>query len=851
MFPSSTKSTSAILKNQETSSGSYTNTADGGIQTNPSTAIDLTLLRRTATPAGSNGRIAIHGSDSTKLAEANAPTTEVKMYIASWAPDSTEAPLPSSRAEITAGVRYLASCGFNAIRIHGLEYWLMSGTISDYDFPADRLADFDWFLSECKRMGLYWILNPRQPELYQAGPSRFSMPGTAKNYKQRIFTQQDARDMWRKGFDLLYNRVNVFTGINILQDPALFLIECFNECSAAFIGSFGGTWPTVWRTRDYAQGTGAQTWLEWLQTTYTTVANVNTAWGTSYPTAGNDFTVIPDPSGTELPGITMVGSQRTIDVSLYIGYLDDQLAAYFQGEISYFSYSGLYSSTISFPQSSFLRTCSKDDGNSLVNLHNYTFVALPPANGAVLSSGALNAPVWNFESWVYTAGSYTGGKPAYIGEYGWPYWGYYRNQYPMLGAYACHGGVSGVSFFHQGDFFSSQYNTSAKGRIRALYPYTAMSDPVCEYTQLALFFAFASGYVSEGTLGKTLILNDKYYGFNPRSTGRVNRAYFNYFLPVQLYGGLTKVQTTWTSDTTDDSLNNVENALAWSTLCANLQGAGILTADNISYTSSVTNSGTITAVATTGVVGSVTASLTQPVLTLSGSNTLVDNDRIQITNITGAPGTWPGTQNRGNVATIIQTGTANRVQVISGLDLTDALSGANFSAGTWSEFGNEMQSGNKQLLTSRRRKACVVDTTKFKYLAVTSSFTVPTIAGISSVSLSNDSSFFVASIDGAAIASSSRLLIGFCGTSQNTGDSLSGSTLTTSGTYPIQIKNNTLTFTLTVTTPLKWKLYRLNETGQRVTEETIVSRDVDANLLNITLNTGTINPTIWWELVQA
>jgi len=850
MFPPATTSTSAPLKNQETSSGSYTNLVDVGIQTKPATALDLTLLRRTAMPAGSKGRITIHGSDATKLAEANFPTTEVKMYIATWAPDSSECPLPDAKAEISAGVRHLASCGFNAIRIHGLEYWLMSETVSEYDFPGDRLDNFDWFLSECKRMGLYWIINPRQPELYQAGSNRFSMPGSSKNMKQRIFTQQDARDMWRRGFDLLYNRVNTYTGINILQDPALFLVECFNECSAAFIGSFGGTWPTVWRTRDYAQGTGAQTWLEWLQTQYTTVVNVNTAWGTSYPTAGNDFTVIPDPSGTELPTITMVGTQRTIDVSLYIGYLDDQLATYFQGEMTYFGYTGLYSSTISFPQSSFLRTCSKDAGNSLVNLHNYTFVTPTPANGAVLSSGAANTSVWNYESWLYTAGSYTGGKPAYIGEYGWPYWGYYRNQYPMLGAYACHGGVSGVSFFHQGNFFAAAYNTNAKARIRALYPYSAMSDPVCEYTQAALFFAFASGYVSEGTLGKTLILNDRYYGFNPRSTGRVNRAYYNYFLPVQLYGGLTKTQTTWTSDTADDSLALVENTKSWATVCSDLFSGGFLTADNLSYTSSLTNSGTITAVATTGVVGSVTASLTQPVLTLSGSNTLVDGDAIQITNISGTPGTWPNTNGVGTKATILQTGVSNKVQVTSGLDLTNALSGVNFTAGTWSEFGNEMQSGNKQLLTSRRRKALVVDTTKYKYLAVTTGFTVPTITGISGITLSDDSSFFVASLDGAAIASSTRLLVGFCGTSQNTGDSLSGSTLTTSGTYPIQIKNNTLTFTLTVTAPLSWKLYRLQETGQRITQETIVERDVDANTIKLTLNTGTINPTIWWELTQ-
>jgi len=839
----------APLRNREVTSATWADTIIERLHISSNTALDFSSLRLTATPAGSNGRIRIHGSDPTKLAEANSPNTAVRMQIAQWASDATEVPLPLSKDEITAGVAQLAANGFNALRIHGLEYWLMTGTNAAYDFPSTRLYYFDWLLSECKRLGIYWIINPRQPELYQAGPSRFAMPPEAVNYKPRIYVQQDARDQWRTGFNLLYNRINPFTGINILQDPALFLIECFNECGASFVG--GTTWPSVWRTRDYAQGTGAQTWIEWLQTTYSNnITSLNTQWGGG--AAYTQFTEIPDPSGTELPNNLMVGTQRTIDISLYISYLDSALATYFQEEMAYFNYTGLYVALIAFPYSQFLKQASSDAGNSLNNMHHYTFLAPFPSNGAQLTGATTNGPIWDYESWVYAATMYTGGKPCYLGEYGWPYWGQYRNQYPMLYAFAAFGGACGVSFFHQGNFFTPSYGTSAPARVEALFPYSGSGDPVSQYTSAAAFFAFHKGYVTEGTTAKTLIMNDRYYGFNPRNTGRVSRAFSNFYLCTQSYGGLVKTQTTWTSDTADDSLYNTEGFKSWATMCSEMQASGAITLDNLSYVSSQANSGTIAAVATTGVIGSVTASLTQPVLTLSGSNTLVDGDQIVVTNMTGTPGTWPGTDNRGTRATIRQTGVANRVQVTSGLNLTNALSGANFTAGTWSEVANVMQNSTKELMISRRNKYCVVDATKFKYVAVTTGFTLPTISSISSVSIPDGASFFVAPLDNAAITASTRILIGFCGNAQNTGDTYSADkiTLNTSGSYPIEITDLILTFKLTVSNVLKFKLYRLQKDGLRSSEETPIEKDIDAGTITITIKTGQIYPSTFFELVQ-
>jgi len=825
----------------------------GRLHAQEGSPLDLSALRTTAVPAGSNGRIIINTSDVTKFAEANAPTTDARMLIATWAPDATESPLPDDKDQITRGVEYLSRCGFNAIRLHGIEYWIMAGTTTELEFPVGRLDLFDWLLSECKRVGLYWIINPRQPELYQAGPSRFSMPGTAKNYKERIFTQQNARDNWHSGFNLLYNRTNPYTGINILKDPALFLVECMNECSAQQVAQVA--WPTTWSTRDSTQGTGAKTWVEWLQDTtaahgYANLAAVNASWGTAY----GSYAAIPEPSGTELPSLTLASTQRAIDVVLYIGYLDDQLAAYFDTEMTSFGYTGLYCSIIAFPNSVFMRDSAKAGANDVVNLHNYTFLAATPAVSASLDGGATNSPVWAFDSWLYTGGIYTSSKPAYLGEYGWPYWGQYRNQYPMLSAFLAMQGGAGISLFYQGDFFSDTYNVDARFRVRALYPLSGHGDPVVKFSQLVMFFAYAKKYVTEASVTKTIVLNDRYYGVNPRSTTRINRAFYNLFLCTYLVAGLTKTRLNWTSVTTDDTLDSTENAKSWATICSDMLSATAITSDNAAYVSVQANNGSIVAVTTAGTVGSVTASLTQPVIEVT-SHTLADGDQIVITNMAGTPGTWPGTNNKGTRVTVALTGVANKIQLVSGCNLTAALSGANFTSGTWCEIANEMHSGSKELYVSRRKKICLINTSRLKYFAdggaLTSIYPYSTwFTNLTVESCSTGAAFFIVALDGAALTASTSILIGLVGNTLNFGTTFTTSantTLATVGEFPIVQDAAEAVLTLTRTVFGRYVMRALRKDG---TTHMQGRPGIVGNKLRIALNVDT-HQTNYWHLLKT
>jgi hypothetical protein len=854
-LPSAIDPNSAPLRNQEPVFGTYSDRIAEKLHITAGTALDFSSASFTAVPAGSRGRIQIHATDPTKLAEAELPDVAVRFMVAQWAPDRAQAFLPSSKEAITAGVEHLARCGYNAIRVHGIEFWLMSGSTQDYEFPPQQLDLFWWFLAECKRLGVFWVINPRQPQLYQGGPSRFAMPTWTKNYKERIFVQQDARDNWHIGFDRLYNQVNPYTGINMLQDPALFQVECINECAAQFMAY--NAWPSTWMVRDSERGTGAMTFPEWLATPtmahgYSNIAALNASWGTSY----TNFGEILAPSGGDLPTLTMAETQESIDIIFYLCYLDDSLSDFFEAEMAAFACPALYVSTISFQNSIWMRAVARNSGNQLANVHNYPFLAEAPANGAVIYGGDGNVPVWEAGTWLYTSCTYTSGKPAYPGEYGWTYWGIYRNQYAALGAVAALQGGSAVSSFHQGNFFSPSYTSGQNSRTLALYPYDQHSDPAAAFTAAAMHFAFVRQYVTEATATKTLTVSDRYYGINPRNPTRVTRAFGNMFLPVSLYGGITKTRLNWTSDTSDDSLATELN-VPWNTFCANaLAGTGFsapaIAADNLTYLSSLVNNGTITAVATSGIVGTVTASLTQPVLTLSGANTLVNGDKIAVLTMSGTPGTWPGTSKRGTAVPILQTGVANRVQITSGLDLTAGLSGANFTAGTWCEFANEMESGTGEIFVSRRRKFLAIDTPKLQLLCVGIGATIPTLANVTVTAIPDLGGVFLASLDDATLSTSQHILVGIVGNPRNTGDVLSGDgvTLVTAGTQPIQFQDITVSLSLSLVSPRGWSLYRLAADGTRTSKETPTSINAATDRLNLTLRTGSIQPTVFFELVR-
>ena len=853
--------TGAPLRNREPTSppSTFTSVVDETLHITAGSVLDLSAWRATAVPAGSRGWVTASGD---KLVEAGVP---VRFSIATIQPEVAFTPLPASKSAIDAGCDYLARCGYNAIRLMGLEHWLMWGQYGVATFDDAKLDLFDYLLAACKARGIYWIgcvQSYNGFEDMQGSTQRFNYTEDTST-KPRMYTEAGVRANTKLGIERLYNRVNPYTGVNMMRDAALLMIEMYNEQSTTFCGSSLPNFPPRWLTRTPGSIAAAKTWGEWLQDTsashgYANLAALNASWGTafaSYALAAAD----PMPLLTN----SMAQTQKNIDLVRYTQYLEDDLAAAYTSWVAEWGYPGLTSTHTMYPTHQETRGTQKYAVNKVGNWHGYTNISYGLGLGVPTTD--YDAPIWENERVLLSTPVVSGAKPGWWGELGAHTYARWRQHFPLMYAMAAAQGVSAVSFFTQGDFFYPAYYNDASlhgDRFRRMDNFQAPGAHINDAARVLIAALFLRGDVAEMTATQSVPANNRYNGVNPRSTGRLTRTYSTLFQPLQFFAALLKFRLVWTDDDTDDTLAAEWNLKSWKTLCDDALAAGAIAADHPSLVSATANNGTIASVATTGTVGGLTATQAEPVLDI-GSNTLVDGDLIHVTNMTGSVGTWPGINSRNSRSAVLK-GTGNYVQLkadatrnVSGLALT-GLSGANFTAGTWCEGGNVIELGNRHAGWSRRLKrwfAAATTSPKSVVFGHTSATLPATIGPVIITTLTTDAVVAVVSADGQSIATSSRFILILLGAAINTGMTYTvgadgKQTLTAAGDYPVQQLDATATLSLGLTLPQAWRLYRLKRDGSRGSAESLTSIDASNGRINLTLRTGTIQPSPLWELVR-
>jgi hypothetical protein len=830
------------LRNREGTSGSgYSSVVDEPIHISEGSPLDITALRTTAVPAGNRGRVRVALSDQRKLEETSAPGTFVRFHIATWQPEDSLHPLPSSHAEIDEGVRSLAAQGYNALRIQGIEYILQNGQTGSLVFRQNKLDDFDYLLYALKKAGIYWIFQPFSYTLYRdpMGNSLWWANGSYAQEKPKLFIQQESRDHWLLGFNAIYNRVNPYTGLNMLQDPALVLVSAMNENSAIFAAVTPSIPGFPWQARDSgkAQGTAGQTFPEWLADSsaahgYANLAALNTAWGTAHAS----FTLAAASQSTKLS--TSSNTVREIDATLYCRYLDANLAAWYRTTLLSIGCTALIAPLVSFPIPYYLGHENASGQNDVHAFHQYAGTSNNPGIG--ISIGTLGqVGLWDRAFFLATQWGYDTGKPLWADEIGFPYWARARNQYPICAAYGALNGASAFTWYAQGSIFTPIYNTNSPARVRVVYPYDGTSQ-VEQFGMLVSFFAFSKGYVIEGaTAAKTLVCNPKYVGWLPKVGGRLNRSLADFYNHSSKLPSYVKARFQWNEAATDDTWAVTHNSKSLFTWLDELKVAGYMTADNLAYVSAAANNGAM--------VGFDISVPGLPVMQVA-SHTLVTGDYVSIMSLTGSGSNWPGTI----VQTSIYQVTVNDATHLAINGLNASTWTGTFTAGTWCESNNVVQSGNKEIGFSRRHKYCLIDTTKLKFIGIGATPTLPTITGLTVNSLTDYAALAVISLDGLSIATSDHLLIGLVGEDQNTGTTWDGNrdVMSAVGDYPIQITDCTANITLTVANAREMQLYRLQRNGSRSSRETPNSINAVTGEITLNLRTGSIYPSIWFELIR-
>ncbi|MES5099203.1 glycoside hydrolase [Agrobacterium sp. BA1120] len=199
------------------------------LEVQPGSPLDFSTILPNS-PINDAARIVINSAG--KLAKAGESETTQRFLCASlaWSPASGGFP-----DHVTAD-RYAAQLkmhGYNIARFHYVDAALMEGRTVDFDFNPEVLDRIHYLMAALKRSGIYWIMDGLSSSRGAFGgfDDRWEVKGDLK-----LGVQIDDADFdhWLKFQQLVLAKVNPYTGVAPIRDPALVAIVPFNENGLEF-----------------------------------------------------------------------------------------------------------------------------------------------------------------------------------------------------------------------------------------------------------------------------------------------------------------------------------------------------------------------------------------------------------------------------------------------------------------------------------------------------------------------------------------------------------------------------------------------------------------------------------------
>jgi hypothetical protein len=228
------------------------------------------------TPAGRHGRI-LRDGDALVYDDRPIKLWGLNVCYSSCAP---ERELAEQRA------RFYARYGINSVRLHkyadGTGWAGIQSPDSFVEFDAAALDRMDYFVAELKKRGIYVLLSPTfgvklgpKDRQYVPYMDEFGSDKTRVSTGHgSIFLSRELQDLQIRQLVRLLEHRNPYTGLTYAQDPAVAVVELFNEDSSLFFGTLSQLQkvPTLRRR-------AGEQFTDWLKMRYGSQAALVEAWG--------------------------------------------------------------------------------------------------------------------------------------------------------------------------------------------------------------------------------------------------------------------------------------------------------------------------------------------------------------------------------------------------------------------------------------------------------------------------------------------------------------------------------------------------------------------------------------------
>jgi hypothetical protein len=213
---------------ERTDTSGWSSFAPGAEDPDRPLALDLSRWRHA--PAGRHGFLAVKGEGF-----AFADGTPARFWGSGYSGVDGSKPWLADQATVTRTVERLGRMGVNMTRLHGMDHWteeqaiFTPGPRSVLD-PA-RLDRLHWFIATCKKQGIYIYLDGLVTWTFRSGDGVKDFAQLRQGGKPACMFDRRMIALQQEFLTGLLTSVNPYTGLRLVDDPVLALMEIVNECS--------------------------------------------------------------------------------------------------------------------------------------------------------------------------------------------------------------------------------------------------------------------------------------------------------------------------------------------------------------------------------------------------------------------------------------------------------------------------------------------------------------------------------------------------------------------------------------------------------------------------------------------
>jgi hypothetical protein len=443
-------------------------------------------------PAGHDGPVRV--SAQGKFVFARKPDRAVRFLAASYGLSPASGSFPDAAAGRRIA-RQLRLAGYNLARLHLVDAVLMTGARAHLSFDPVQLDRMYAFLAALKQEGIYWMFdglsNKNGGYSVALGDKRKNQWSPSPyDVKAGVYVSEAARTHFRQLTTQLFTRVDPYTGMAIVDDPALAGIILVNEGGIDFSVLTVGS--------DAVRAELATAFNAWLKGKYATSAALQRSWHDGGADRFDADAESLERGTVRLPSNIYMPSARNIDAQTFFLEREAETArwmtAYFRApkDAGGLGYQGPLTSLNNWAS---LQANLSRAQFPWVDLHAYFDDPSKFANAGsairqtsslredAVPADARDAPM-RFLGYVQSlAANRHAGKPLTVSEYGHVFWSAWRREAVAVAAYAGLQDWDMICQYNEPAIVDGGGAAPVPQRHRAIYPYHIGLDPVARATE--------------------------------------------------------------------------------------------------------------------------------------------------------------------------------------------------------------------------------------------------------------------------------------------------------------------------------------------------------------------------------